>query len=317
MNEEMAEYVEKERSKRMKHERSMYEELQSRETELASYREMLRQREGELEKYKNQLKEEQLEREKIFRIEFRERDQLIESRERELIIRQKDIERRFQERFEEAEQLRATLQGEILRKETELSSLIVEAEREKERYREESRKAIESKSQKFVDSALQLLGRKEEKFHNIAKAWSLAGAISICSGIGFAIFSMLNSADLFHSANNSSLGFYLYTLFRGLIVVGLFGALARYSFVLSSSFMHESLKSGERLHAIKFGEFYLDAYGADAEWSQLKEAFEHWNISGQSAFSKNPSTTDQEQSMSKIISQALDSAIDKIPIKNQ
>lgn len=316
MNEEMVEYVEKERIKRMKQERAMHEELKSREIELASSREILRQREAELEKYKNQLKEEQLEREKIFRAELRERDHLIESRERELLIRQKDMERRFQERFEEAEQLRATLQGEILRKEAELNSLIVEAERAKEKYQEESRKAIETKSQKFVDSALQLLGRKEEKFHTIAKYWSLAGAISIASGIGFAIFSMINSADTFHTANNSSLEYYLYTLFRGLVIVGLFGALARYSFVLSNSFMHESLKSGERLHAIKFGEFYLDAYGADADWTQLKEAFEHWNISGQSAFSKNSPTTDQTQPISKIISQAIDSAIDKIPSKN-
>lgn len=317
MNEEMVEYVEKERAKRAKQDRVMYEELKSREAELTSYREILRQREAELEKYKNQLKEEQLEREKAFRIELRERDKLIESRERELIVRQKEMERQFKERFDEAEQLRASLQSEILRKEAELSSLLVEAEREKEKYREESRKSIESKSQKFVDSALKLLEKKEEKFHEIAKNWSLAGAASIAAGIGFAIFSMLYSADSFHSANNNSLGYYLYTLFRGLIIVGLFGALARYSFILSNSFMHESLKSGERLHAIKFGEFYLDAYGADADWNQLKEAFEHWNISSQSAFSKAAPPVESSDSISKIILQAIDSALEKNPTKRQ
>lgn len=257
MNEEMAEYVEKQRSDRLNKDRAMYEEFKTREQELSMHREMLRQRESELEKYKNQLKEEQLEREKILQREIRERDKLIESRERELYSRQKEMEHNFKARFEEAENLRINLQNEILRKETELSNLLIETEREKEKYREESRKAIESKSQKFVDSALKLLEKKEDKFQKTAKTWSFAGALSIVAAIGFAIFSMISSADYFHSANNSSISFYIYTLFRGLIVVGLFGAFARYAFVLSGSFMHESLKSGERLHAIKFGEFYL------------------------------------------------------------
>lgn len=285
MNEEMMEYVEKERRDRMEKQNAMYAELQERESELSKYREMLRAREHELDVYKNQLKEEQIEREKYFRNELNERDKLIEHREKELYSRQREMERQFSKRFEETEVLRERLQNELLQKEAELNNLLIEAEREKERYREESRKSIESKSQKFVDSALQLLSKKEAKFHDISRNWSVLGAFSIAFGIGFAIYTMVNSADLFHQTS-SSLSYYLYSLFRGLIVVSLFGALSRYAFVLSNSFMHESLKSGERLHAIKFGEFYLDAYGADAEWEQLKEAFENWNISGSSAFSK-------------------------------
>ena len=286
MNDEMMEYVEKEKRDRLMKERAMYNELHERESELSKYRDMLRAREHELEEYKNRLKEEQLEREKHFRKELSERDQLIESREKELYVRQKEMERQFARRFEETEQLRESLQQELLQKEAELNNLLVEAEREKERYREESRKSIESKSQKFVDSALQLLSKKEAKFHDVSRNWSILGAFSIVFAIGFAIYTMVSSADLFHQASNNSISYYLYSLFRGLIVVSLFGALSRYAFVLSNSFMHESLKSGERLHAIKFGEFYLDAYGADAEWEQLKEAFENWNISGNSAFSR-------------------------------
>ncbi|MEL7309038.1 MAG: hypothetical protein AAGK05_15010 [Pseudomonadota bacterium] len=59
MNEEMMEYVEKEKRDRMMKERAIYSELQERETELSNYREMLRAREHELEEYKNRLKEEQ------------------------------------------------------------------------------------------------------------------------------------------------------------------------------------------------------------------------------------------------------------------
>ena len=53
--------------------------------------------------------------------------------------------------------------------------------------------------------------------------------------------------------------------------------------------MHESLKSSERQHAINFGKFYLESYGVDADWSQIKDAFEHWNISSNTAFCANSS----------------------------
>lgn len=312
----MMEDVEKARRDRLMKEKAIYSELQERESELSKYRDMLRVREHELEEYKNRLKEEQLEREKYFRKELSERDQLLESREKELYARQKEMEHQFARRFEETEELRDSLQKELLQKEVELKNLLVEAEREKERYRKESRKSIESKSQKFVDSALQLLSKKESKFHDVSRNWAVVGACSIVFAIGFAIYTMVSSADLFHQPSNSSMSYYLFSLFRGLIVVSLFGVLSRYAFVLSNSFMHESLKSGERLHAIKFGEFYLDAYGADAEWEQLKEAFENWNISGSSAFSRKdlePNGND----FTGTIADSLEKAVKMVTEKNQ
>ena len=50
--------------------------------------------------------------------------------------------------------------------------------------------------------------------------------------------------------------------------------------------MREALKNADRRHAINFGKFYLQSYGAAADWTQIKEAFEHWNITGENAFSK-------------------------------
>lgn len=305
MNEEMMEHNERENKIRLKNERAIYSELNERESELTKYRAMLRQREQELEHYKGQLKSEQIEKEKFFRQELSERDKIIEQREKELYSRQKEMERHFSERFEETENLRETLQNELLQKESELKNLLIETEREKERYREENRKSIESKSQKFVDSALQLLGKKEAKFHDISRNWSISGVFSIACGIGFAIYTMFASADLYHQSSNPGIYYYLYTLFRGLIIVGLFVGLSRYSFILSNSFMHESLKSGERLHAIKFGEFYLDAYGADADWEQLKEAFENWNISGGSAFSKKDTEAVNSNAIDSITSEIM------------
>ncbi len=74
---------------------------------------------------------------------------------------------------------------------------------------------------------------------------------------------------------------------QGLIAVALFAALAKYSLLFSNSYMQEALKNADRRHAINFGKFYLASYGAMADWAQIKEAFENWNIRGENAFSKS------------------------------
>jgi len=72
---------------------------------------------------------------------------------------------------------------------------------------------------------------------------------------------------------------------KSIVVIGLLGACSKYAFTLGKSFMSESLKSADRMHAISFGKFYLKVYGSDATWPELKEVFQHWNIDRSSSFS--------------------------------
>lgn len=81
----------------------------------------------------------------------------------------------------------------------------------------------------------------------------------------------------------------------------MFIAFARYAFIFSNSYMHESLKNSERRHAINFGKFYLEAYGANASWEQVKEAFQHWNISNDSAFTKKNTSDFDPKVMENVV----------------
>jgi len=58
------------------------------------------------------------------------------------------------------------------------------------------------------------------------------------------------------------------------------------SFAIAKSFMVESLRNSDRVHAIKFGEFYLKTFGSEVRWQELKDAFQHWNIDLGSDFVK-------------------------------
>jgi hypothetical protein len=80
-----------------------------------------------------------------------------------------------------------------------------------------------------------------------------------------------------------------------LIVIGLLGALARFAFVLGKSFMVESLRNSNRRHAISYGQFYLRAFGDKALWSEIKDAFQFWNIDiGSSFLAQKPGDIDPQ-----------------------
>ncbi|GBQ65769.1 hypothetical protein AA103196_1216 [Ameyamaea chiangmaiensis NBRC 103196] len=65
--------------------------------------------------------------------------------------------------------------------------------------------------------------------------------------------------------------------FKGLVVLTIVGFFTRYNFVHSGNYMQESLKIADRIHAIKFGQFYIETYGATATWEEVKEVFSSWN----------------------------------------
>lgn len=274
--------------------------LSARERELLHYRDLIQRQELELDIYRKRLKEEQLAREKELQSELDAREKFFAEREKSLIERQRDFERHLMHREAETEALRAHLQKEIADREGKLQQALIELHQEKERYSEESRKKIERTSKDYVVDALDALDKKEKQFHFISKVWSGIGAASLAFGMAFFVFVTVSST--FTLPTNITWEFITFSVFKGLIAVGLLAGLAKYSFLFSNSYMQEALKNADRRHAINFGKFYLESYGAAAEWSRVKEAFEHWNIAGTNAFNRQEDPTTDISSLEKAVS---------------
>jgi hypothetical protein len=96
----------------------------------------------------------------------------------------------------------------------------------------------------------------------------------------------------------------------GLIVIGMLTAVARLAFILGRSFMMESLTNGDRAHAISFGRFYLQAFGEKADWSEIKEAFQHWNIDRGSSFAAQ-TATDIDPIVLQVATEVVKSVVNK------
>lgn len=263
--------------------------LTEREREFLRFKNMLTERERELESAHAKLREEQLLREKELQQEFAAREALFAEREKKLLERQREFERQLMHRQAESESLRHHLAEEVATREAKLQQALIELQQEKERYNEESRKRIEQTSKGYVSEALDVLDRKERQYHRLSKVWAGVGAVSLIAGIVF--FGFVTYASVITMPPSISWEFITFSIFKGLIAIALVAGLARYSFLFSNSYMREALKNADRTHAINFGKFYLQSYGAAADWSQVKEAFANWNTTGSNAFSPNAEAT--------------------------
>jgi hypothetical protein len=266
--------------------------LKERETALQNYHDLLAQKENELANLKNK----QLERESQLNSELKNRESLFLAREKELFERQKEVEDQLRKRKDDVDRL----QSKLAQREAYLAQALQVLEHEKARYNEESRKQIEGKSRDYVSDALNSLDKKAKDFHLLSIIWSSIGALSLLVGLVF--FGYVTIKSLFSFPTVVTWEFITFSVVKGLIAVALFIALAKYAFLFSNSYMQEALKNGDRRHAINFGKFYLELYGAAAEWSQIKEAFEHWNIVGSNAFSKREEKSLDVTSLEKVAS---------------
>lgn len=89
--------------------------------------------------------------------------------------------------------------------------------------------------------------------------------------------------DIFtHSATNFfQIAFYTIQNFAAIAVLA---ALSRLTFILGKSFMVEAIRNGDRIHAISFGKFYIQAYGNKATRQEIREVLGEWNIDKGSSF---------------------------------
>ncbi|MBY3320391.1 toll/interleukin-1 receptor domain-containing protein [Rhizobium laguerreae] len=141
---------------------------------------------------------------------------------------------------------------------------------------------VEADLSSFVDIALQQQGDLQTRNTKIGERWNLAGAIFLALGL---VIVFLVGWGVFRNGE-PTLSRAISGLVIDVVAVGILGALAKYSYSIGKSYISEGLKSSDRAHAIRFGQFYLKAYGGRLTPAEVKDAFQHWNIDRSSTFSQ-------------------------------
>jgi len=143
----------------------------------------------------------------------------------------------------------------------------------------ENQKKVEVSAADFIQKSLGDLAERETTYRRLAYFWY---SVAYATLVGSAAFGVWRA--LLHPPATKEWVSLVELAISGILVLGLLIALAKYAFTLGKSFMVEALRNADRRHAISFGEFFLRAYGPSAEWKDVKDAFQNWNIDKGSHF---------------------------------
>jgi hypothetical protein len=168
--------------------------------------------------------------------------------------------------------------------------------------REEIQKAVQVNLASFVQVAIDSQKSYESQHRTSARIWYGIGFVALF--LSFTTTFILAYNLTVAGGGSSVQSDWSRTLSLALLnVVGIaiLAAIARYCYSLGKSYMSESLKSSDRIHAIRFGEFFLNIFGSKASTEDIKDAFQHWNIDRNSTFS----TLDSAQIDPQVLSAAV------------
>ncbi len=159
---------------------------------------------------------------------------------------------------------------------------------------------IESSYPEYISETITGLTSREKKLKNTAVFWYILGFVSLISGVG-AAFIFSNNGLKYFDGNTENWSKTTFFAIKSFIVIILLISASKYSFNLAKSYMNESLKISDRIHAISFGKFYLQVFNQQIEPTELKDIFQNWNINNESSFINQKSKDFDPQFLEKII----------------
>lgn len=155
--------------------------------------------------------------------------------------------------------------------------LILAAHDEKIKQDEQERRKSEEKVKtglsKYIEDVFVNLKESEKRNKKFAFWLYLVSILSLIATIAIAISFTMNKD--WQTANvEYMIAYGIACLFIVVILV----SLSKLLFTLAKSFMVEAIRCSDRIHAISFGKFFLDAYGTEASREEVLKAFSSWNI---------------------------------------
>lgn len=143
---------------------------------------------------------------------------------------------------------------------------------------EEEREVFQTSLSRFIEKAMNRLQENECKNKRLAYLCYGSSGMFILIAI---LFSLHKAAIVFAMTEWQMA---VTKTVSGTLTLALILALSRLLFVLGKSFMVEAIRNSDRIHAISFGEFFLNAYGNVATREEVRDVFGNWNIDNGSSF---------------------------------
>lgn len=137
------------------------------------------------------------------------------------------------------------------------------------------KEAIEDLSPSYIDETKKSLNTREKDFKILAMWCYGIGLALILIGVVIATILLFQEKGTSESKDWEHLTFF--TL-KSIFIIALLLSASKYCYSLGKSYMSESLKIADRVHAMSFGEFYITVFNRQITPADVKEVFQNWNI---------------------------------------
>lgn len=131
----------------------------------------------------------------------------------------------------------------------------------------------------YLKEVFTKLERNEKKNKTLAYIFYITSALFLISVLPFLIL-----YSIYYTYNEVELSIIIFHAIKNIAILTVLAAVSRLSFILGKSFMVEAIRNGDRIHAISFGKFYIQAYGNKATRKEIREVLGEWNIDKGSSF---------------------------------
>lgn len=152
-------------------------------------------------------------------------------------------------------------------------------------------KKIDEEIPHYVEDVSGKLEEDDRFFTDMARNWSIIGVSVTLFAVLAAFCTFTQGTDLLIKNPSLDIIGLLYIFIRGTLGIGLLSWLAYVCFSNSRNYTHESIRRKDRQHALSFGRLFLQIYGSSATKEDAMLVFKDWNMSGDSAFSKENNKT--------------------------
>ena len=86
-----------------------------------------------------------------------------------------------------------------------------------------------------------------------------------------------------------------------LLIAVLIISFSKFLFTLAKSFMVEAIRCSDRIHAISFGKFYIDAFDEKVTREEVIKIFSTWNIDNGATIFRNQSSDDYDPKLHELL----------------
>lgn len=263
-------------------------------------------REREWQKHFDDMRQSFSEREASLKQQLDEVLSGIDAREKDLSARRMALDVRRRESDREIEKARQ----ELASQKTELEKLFADYEEKRKQLKEEGNALLKSTTADFVSRLIAQLSTRQTKMERVSLAWSLLAGVSLLGG--FVLLGWISYLTYDTVRIEMSWPSVTYYALKGSILLGCAAVLAKYSFVQSSKYMEEALRTTDRIHGMRFGLLFVETYGASASWDEVKAAFENWNGKARQSWLDVPL---EEDAQVNFVSALADKVFEKISQK--